>query len=372
MRVIFAGGGTAGHINPALAVAKYIKDKQPDAQILFVGIEKGMESELVPKAGFDIKYIDVLGFKRSFDVQNIVAVAKVFNAFFQSSKIIKEFKPDVVIGTGGYVSGPVLASAVMAKIPTLIHEQNVFAGMTSKILGNIVDVVCISFAESMKSFKNAKKIVHTGNPLRSELFNISKNTARAGLKIGTKPFIVAFGGSLGAKRLNDAVLDFIYKSKGKKNFELLLATGGGQFEDVTNEIFQKGITKNNTPNVRVVKYIHNMDEVLSAADLVIGRAGAITISEINALGKPSILIPSPNVTNNHQEYNARALEKQGAAIVFTEKELKENVLCKTINDLISNEITLKKMSQNSMKMGIKNGTEKIYDLIIKLLKEKSR
>ena len=371
MRVIFAGGGTAGHINPALAVAKYIKDKEPDAEILFVGIEKGMESELVPKAGFNIKYIDVLGFKRSINVQNIVAVAKVINAFFQSNKIIKDFKPDIVIGTGGYVSGPVLASAVMAKIPTLIHEQNVFAGMTSKILGNIVDIVCISFEESMKSFKNAKKIVHTGNPLRKELFGISKKDARERLNIGNKPFIVAFGGSLGAQRLNDAVLDFIYKSKGDENFELLLATGGGQFEAVTNELWQKGITKNNSPNVKVVKYIHNMDEVLAAADLIIARAGAITISEINALGKPSILIPSPNVTNNHQEYNARALEKEGAAIVFTEKELQENVLCRTINELIVDEKALKKMSQSSMRMGIKNGTEKIYNLIIELLKEKS-
>jgi len=367
MRVIFAGGGTAGHINPALAIAKYIKDKQPDAEILFVGIKKGMESELVPKAGFDIKYIDVLGFKRSINLKNLVALAKVFGAFLKSSRIIKDFKPDIVIGTGGYVSGPVLASAVMLGIPTLIHEQNVFAGMTSKILSSIVDVVCISFAESMKGFKNAKKIIHTGNPLRSELFDISQKEARARLEIGSRPFIVAFGGSLGAKRLNDAVLDFIYKSKGKRNFELLLATGRGQFEDVLCELSQKGI---NEENVKVVKYIHNMDEVLAAADIVIARAGAITISEINALGKPSILIPSPNVTNNHQEYNARALEKQGAAIVFTEKELQDNVLCIAIDKLINDKEALKEMSQGSMKMGIKNGTQKIYNLIIELLKEK--
>lgn len=369
MKILFAGGGTAGHINPAIAVAKYIKKKTPESEILFIGTGRGLEKELVPKAGFDIKYIDVLGFKRSMSPKNITAFAKVFGAYGQSVKIIREFKPDAVIGTGGYVSGPVLAAAVREKIPTLIHEQNVSPGFTSKILSGMVDVVCISFMQSKNSFKNAKQIVYTGNPLREELFAVSREKARKNLSINNQPFITAFGGSLGAHKINEALLEFIIQSKDKNDFQLLLATGGAQYDDVLEMFRQKGITKQNMPNIKIVSYIHNMAEVLCAADLVVARAGAITISEINALGKPSILIPSPNVTNNHQEYNARALETAGAAIVFTEDELKDGILSRTINELISDSESLTRMSKNSEKMGIKNGTQKIYNIIIRLVKK---
>lgn len=369
MRILFAGGGTAGHINPAIAVAKYIKKKEPESEILFVGTERGLEKELVPKAGFDIEYIDVLGFKRSMSAKNITAFAKVFGAYGQSVKIIKKFKPDVVMGTGGYVSGPVLAAAVREKIPTLIHEQNVSPGITSKILSGMVDVVCISFMQSTNSFKNAKKRVYTGNPLREELFSVSKERARKNLEINGRPFIAAFGGSLGAHKINEALLQFIKETREEKDYQLLLATGGAQYDEVLEMFRRNGITKQNMPNVRIVSYIHNMAEVLSAADLVVARAGAITISEINALGKPSILIPSPNVTHNHQEYNARALETAGAAIVFTEDELKEGVLSRAIGELINDNESLGRMSKNSENIGIKNGTQKIYNIINRLTKK---
>ncbi|OQB15684.1 MAG: UDP-N-acetylglucosamine--N-acetylmuramyl-(pentapeptide) pyrophosphoryl-undecaprenol N-acetylglucosamine transferase [Firmicutes bacterium ADurb.Bin193] len=370
MRILFAGGGTAGHINPAIAVAKYLMKKDDKSQILFVGTEKGLETGLVPRAGFDIKYIDVLGFKRSISLRNILAVFKAFTAYRQSVKIIKEFMPDAVIGTGGYVSGPVLAAAARRKIPTLIHEQNVSPGITSMILSQMVDAVCISFSESEKKFKKAKRIEHTGNPLREELFSVTKAEAKVKLGLDSRPFIVAFGGSLGAKRLNEAIIELINVLGKKADFQLLFATGEAQYKEVSGALKKRRITDKTMPNIRLVPYIHNMADVLAAADLVIARAGAITISELNALGKPSILIPSPNVTDNHQEYNARALEKAGAAVVFTEDELAGKTLAKAVSDLISDSERLAQMSKNSESMGIKNGTQKIYEIIEKMLEKK--
>lgn len=367
MRILFAGGGTAGHINPAIAVAKYIKNKNPDSEILFVGTRRGLERELVPKEGFEIKYIDVLGFKRSISANNIKAFTKVFGAYAQSVEIIESFKPDVVMGTGGYVSGPVLVAAARKKIPTLIHEQNVSPGLTSKILSGIVDMVCISFLQSQNSFKNAKKRLYTGNPLRPELFKMTKEDAKKKLGLDERPFIAAFGGSLGAKGLNDALLEFIVETKDKENYQLLLATGAAQYDNVLEDFRKKGITGKSMPNIKIVSYIHNMAQVLSAADFVVARAGAVTVSEITALGKPAILIPSPNVTGNHQEHNARALEAAGAAIVITEDELGGGALTKAINMLLCDKERLEGMSNNSANMGITNGTQKIYGAICDLL-----
>ncbi len=367
MRILFAGGGTAGHINPALAVAKHMQKDDPKTKVLFVGTKNGMETQLVPKEGFDITYIDVLGFKRSLSPRNLWAVAKVFMAYRQSVKIIRDYKPDVVIGTGGYVSGPVLAAASRMKIPTLIHEQNVSPGLTSKLLSGMVDTVCISFEQSKDKFKSAKKLVCTGNPLREELFSLSQAEARAQLGLDSRPFIAAFGGSLGAKRLNEALISFIVGSKDKNDFQMLFATGQGQYDEVRELFKAHGVTRQNMPSVRLVPYIHNMAQVLAAADLVVARAGAITISEINALGKASVLIPSPNVTDNHQEYNARALENAGAAVVITEEALGEDVLTNTIRRLIGDDALLQSMRICSEEMGIRDGTQKICELIKKIM-----
>lgn len=369
MRVLFAGGGTAGHINPAIAVAKYIKDKNPESEILFAGTRRGLERELVAKAGFDIEYIDVVGFKRKISADNLKAIAKALGSYRESIKIIRDFRPDVVVGTGGYVSGPVLAAAARRKIPTLIHEQNVSPGITSKLLSKMVDVVCISFAQSREAFKNTKLTVHTGNPLRPELFEITREQARKALGIDERPFIVAFGGSLGAPRINEALLDFIIASKEKSGFQMLLAAGKAQYDEMSVAFLKNGITPKSMPSIELVPYIYNMDCALRAADLVISRAGAITISEINALGKPAILIPSPNVTGNHQEHNARALEVAGAAMVIKEEALASGALKKAIDRLIYNKETLAAMGENSKKMGISNGAQKIYSLICDLIKK---
>jgi UDP-N-acetylglucosamine--N-acetylmuramyl-(pentapeptide) pyrophosphoryl-undecaprenol N-acetylglucosamine transferase len=367
LKVIFAGGGTAGHIYPAVAIARYISQEAPDSKFLFIGTKQGLEKELVTAEGFDITFIDVVGFKRSISIKNISAVAKTVIAYIQSKKIIKKFAPDIVIGTGGYVSGPVVAAAVRQRVPTLIHEQNALPGLTSKLLGNIADVVCISFLQSKYAFKNAKKLIFTGNPLRPELFTVKKEEARQFLGLDYRPFIVAFGGSLGAKRLNEALISFIANSSNTHNIQMLFATGKAQYKEISDVIESKGILDNKNSNIKIVPYINNMEYVLNAADLVISRAGAVAVSEITALGKPAILIPSPNVTHNHQEHNARVLEQAGAAIVITEKELSDELLSKTINNLIFDKKSLEQMVENSASLGAIDATQKIYQAICELI-----
>lgn len=371
MKIIFAGGGTAGHINPAIAIAKLIKDNNPKNEVLFIGTKRGLEKELVPSAGFEIRFVDITGFKRSLSPSNIKTVIKMFAAYAQCVRIIKAFKPDIVMGTGGYVSGPALAAAARRKIPTLIHEQNVYPGLTSRLLGSFVDVVCVSFLQSKAAFKNAKKIIHTGNPLRQELFKTTKDKARKVLCIDERPFIVAFGGSLGAKKLNDAVIEFAANSTDKNSFQLLLSSGAAQFEELSAALCKTGLIKRNSSNIKVVPYIHNMAQALCAADLVVARAGAITISEITALGKPAILIPSPNVTDNHQEHNAQTLGKAGAAMVITEKDLSGKSFKKTVESLIFEKERLDIMSKKSKSLGVTNATEKIYKIIAKMVSDET-
>ncbi len=361
MRVLLAGGGTAGHINPAISIADTIKTKEPDSEFLFVGTKNGMESKLVPKSGYDIEFIEVSGFKRSLTPKNILAVWKAVRAFSKCRGIVKKFRPDVVIGTGGYVSGPLLLAASKLEIPTLIHEQNVFAGLTSKMLSDKVNTVCISFEESRKRFDKAKNVVLTGNPIRQELFDLTYEKARERLKLDEKPFVVAFGGSLGATRVNESMVSYI-NSVSEDSCNILFATGEREFEAVSKAL--NGVNKS---NVRVVKYIYNMNEAMQAADLLICRAGAITVSELNALGKPSVLIPSPNVTDNHQFYNAKALADKNAAVMIEEKDLSEKSFCSTINELLADKEALNKMSHCSRKMGIKNSNELIYREIKKIV-----
>ena len=363
MRAIISGGGTAGHINPAITVANCIRKHKSKSEILFIGTKTGMENILVPKVGYDIDYIEVSGLKRSFDIKNIAAFFKALNACVKCWEIIKNFKPDVVIGTGGYVSGPVLYTAALMHIPTIIHEQNVFAGMTSKILSKSVDTVCISFEKSREKFSNAKNVVLTGNQIRPELLKTDYQSARNKLGIDNKPFIVSFGGSLGAKRINECMTHFV-KNVPEGKYNVLFATGEREYKEVKNNLGNF-----NKKGIDVVSYIYNMEEVMNAADVLICRAGAITISEINALGKPSILIPSPNVTDNHQYYNAKLLADNGAALMIEEKDLENKSFSKKIEDLLNNKQKLMEMSECSAKMGIKNSDEIIYDEILKICKK---
>lgn len=362
MRYLITGGGTGGHVNPGLAIAYEIQKRDPDAKILFVGTERGLESKLVPRAGFNIEYIDVRGFRRKLSLDTVKTVYRLLVSFGRINKILRSFKPDVVIGTGGYVCGPVVFRAALKKIPTLIHEQNAYPGVTNKILSRFVDTVAISFEESRPKFNGKNKIVMTGNPVRSELFTYNRDAAREKLGIlNKKPLVVIFGGSLGAETLNQCVVNMLNASKGNLNFNLIYGTGMKHFDRVMS-----GITVDLPPEFRVEPYLYNMDEVLAAADMVVSRSGAITLGELGALGIPSILIPSPYVAENHQEHNARAFERRGAAVVILESQLDHEILLGQIQVLIQNRDLRLKMANDAKKLGIRDAAESIYGLILEI------
>ena len=368
MRILFAGGGTAGHINPALSIAAYAKSADKDCEILFIGKKGNMEESLVPRAGFDMKFIDIEGFKRSLTLKNIKVVLKTIRAISESKKIIKSFKPDVVICTGGYVSGPVMSAAGALKIPSIIHEQNVFAGVTVKLSQKYATYIATSFEQTKQYLKAKEKCVFTGNPVREQILCADKDISRTELGLDSRPFVLCFGGSLGAKRINDAAVDYIQKLADDDKIQLMFGTGKRNYDEVMSDIAKRGIDLKKHKNIRVCDYIYDMDKALAAADVVIGRAGAISISEITALGKASILIPSPNVAHNHQYTNAKALADKGAAIMITEDKLDGDMLCKTVEKLIADKEKLTSLCENAKKIGVTDASKKIYALACKAVR----
>ncbi len=362
MKILISGGGTGGHINPGIAIAKYFREMQPDCEILFVGTTHGLEGELIPKAGFDIKFIEVSGFKRKLCADTFKTVQKMFKGYSQSKKILKEFKPDAVIGTGGYVCGPVVYAASRLGIKTFVHEQNVIPGVTVKILARFSDIVFTSFSETDK-YLDKKNLVLSGNPIFGDILKFNRDDARKNLGFDERPLILAYGGSLGAMKINDAVCDFLAKTASQGKYQLMLATGKREFERVSEKLG----TVAEFPNLRIVPYIYNMGECMAAADIVISRSGAMTVSELSAVGKSAILIPSPNVAHNHQEFNARSLEKVGAALVLPESELSGDSLSDAVNSLIEKPDEIKIMAENSKKAGITNATEIIYNTVMNTL-----
>lgn len=368
MHILFAGGGTAGHINPALAVADYIKDKHPDAKISYIGTAKKLESRLVPEAGYDFYTIDVSGFQRKLTVKNIFrnidAVYKVVNSSFKAKKLLKELKPDIVVGTGGYVSGPVLREAAKMGIKTAIHEQNAYPGVTNKMLASKVDSVMLAMPEAEKRLNLKEKPIVTGNPIREQLLKADKDACCKKLGVsGEKPVVLAFGGSLGARPINEAMAEVIAQNNGK--YRIFHATGKVGHELFFSLLDQKGYK--GTDDVTVLEYINNMDEMLAVADLVVCRAGAITLSEISACAKCSVLIPSPYVAENHQYHNAMTLKTNGAADLIEEKDLTGEKLISVIDSILSDKDKLKSMSENARKVAIIDANKRIYDEIMRLL-----
>ena len=377
MRFLFATGGTAGHINPALAVASYIREKYTDSEILFIGTSDHMEARLVPNAGFAFKTIEINGFRRSFSpkavLDNVKTVGKLLKSEKESKKIINEFKPDVVIGFGGYVSGPVLQSAVKLGIPCCIHEQNAYPGITNKQLAKSVDKVMLTVEDAKKHLEPKNEPVVTGLPVRGELLNKSKEDARAELGIPENAkLVLSFGGSLGAAPLNEAMhgilienaeSDNIYHihSAGTNGSEFLKTLEGEGFEKVSDTVLKKGKSE-------VRQYIDNMDVCMAAADVVIGRAGASSLSEIEAMGKASILIPSPYVAENHQYHNAMALVNRNAARIIEEKDLSTESLKAMLDELLASESLVKEIEKNAKDMAILDSRERIAEVIIYLAK----
>lgn len=366
MRVIFAGGGTAGHINPALSVAEYMKSECDDFEALFIGTKRGLETKLVPAAGYEIKYIDVCGFDRKHLLKNISVLYKLQKSKQDCKKIIKDFQPDAVVATGGYVSGPVLMAAKKLGIPSIIHEQNVYPGLTVRGSEKYVDYVAVSFAQTVEYMKNKAKCVVTGNPIRPDILKAEKDSARAELGLGQKPLVLVFGGSLGAEKINNTMVGVIKKLSQTDAFTLIFGTGDRNYQKVMARLGEEGITLSDS--IKVVPYINNMSSVMAAADVVVARAGAITVSEICALSKPSVLIPSPNVVRNHQEQNARELEKQSAAVVITEDVLSDEVLYEKITSLTQDKQLLSQMGRNARKIAKINALEEIYNIVMKIKK----
>lgn len=369
MKVLLAGGGTAGHINPALAIAGYIKKKRPETEFLFIGNRDGMEQRLVPQAGFEIKSITISGFKRSFSpksmVENVKTVTRTFTSSHEAKKIISEFKPDICIGTGGYVSGPVIRTASKMGIPCIIHEQNAYPGVTNKMLAKSVNKVMLAVPDAKKYFEKADFVV-TGNPVRGDILTADKEESRAELKLDERPMILSFGGSLGARKINEAVADIVARSGKDGRYQHIHAYGkyGDWFPDLVKE---KGTYISQCDNLDIRPYIDNMPTCMAAADLVICRAGAITLSEIQAMGKPAILIPSPNVAENHQYHNAMALVNAGAAEIIEESELSGETLMKTVDKMLLDPEKLNTISENSRKMAITDANERIYSVVKKTL-----
>lgn len=373
MRVLLAGGGTAGHINPALAIAGYIRDARPDTEFLFIGNKGGMEQRLVKNAGYRIESVTISGFRRGYSPKDIAAnvrtVRRTVTSSVQARKIIRKFKPDICIGTGGYVSGPVVRTASSMGIPCVIHEQNAYPGITNKMLARRVDKVMLAVKAAEKYFPNADTVV-TGNPVRGEILTADKASSRRKLGLDQRPVILSFGGSLGAEKINNAMADFIVRSGKNGRYQHIHAYGrlGENFPDVLKE---KGCALEECKNLDIRPYIDNMPECMAAADLVICRAGAITLSEIQAMGKASILIPSPNVTENHQFHNAMALVNAGAAEIIEESDLSPELLMEKADAMLATPETIEAISECSRKMAITNAGERIYSVIKKVLSNHS-
>lgn len=367
MKIVFAAGGTGGHINPALAAAGELKRRHSDAQILFIGTEGKMETRLVPSAGFPIKTIEINGFYRKITAQNIKRniknVLMLFKASSQTKSILKEFSPDIVVGFGGYVSGPVLRTACKMGIKTAIHEQNAFPGVTNKALSKMVDKVMLTVSDAKKymTFKNEPEI--TGLPVRGEILNADREFSRASLSVPDDAMmILSMGGSLGARVINESMVNLIAKRSNDKRLFFVHATGQyGKW--VPEKLLENGVDLNNSKNVIIKEYIDDMAVCLSAADLVIGRAGASSLSEIEAVGRASILIPSPNVSENHQYHNAMALVNNNAAVIIEEKDLTDSKLISIVDDFNEHREKLNEIANNAKNMGITNSAEKICDII---------
>ncbi len=366
MRYIISGGGTGGHIYPALAIAKEIQHFDKNAEILYIGTEKGLEAELVPKEAFKFKTIRVNALPRKVNRKSFIALRELLIGLKQSDKIIKEFKPDIVIGTGGYVCGPIVYRAAKNNIATMIHEQNAFPGLTNKILSRYVDKVATTFDEAKKYFKYPDRVVKTGNPIRREILNKDKDQAYKVLNIDPKkPFILSFGGSGGQKKLNDAIFHILVNDNWNNEYQLTHITGKRLFDSFMKDLEDRNVLLNK--NIKILPYLYEMPEALNIADLLIASSGAITLAETSAIGIPSILIPKSYTAENHQEYNARAFEKEGASIVILEKDLAGDSLVDIINELINNKENLRNMSINSRKLGNKNATKEIIKLINDLI-----
>lgn len=387
MRVIIAAAGTGGHINPAIAIANKIKKEEPESKIIFIGTNRGLETDLVPRAGYGLKTIESYGITRHINFENIKRFAKTIHSISQAQKIIKDFKPDIIIGTGGYICVSVMRAAQKEKIKYVIHESNVLPGIATKLFAKKANKVLLGFEEAKKRLPKETNAVVTGTPTKIEKIDYTEEEIMQKKKeIGisaNKKLVLIFGGSQGAKSINEAVKNLIIKRENNKNkntittltkdnemnqlslssdsnYQIIWAIGNKQYDIIKNELKKNQIDINDIEDVKCYPYIYNMQEIMNLSDIIVSRSGAMTITEIEKVGKGAIFIPYPYAAENHQEYNARVLEEKGAAKVILDKDLNENILQKMIEDLCNNEEKIKRMGEIALNLSIKNVEDKIY------------
>lgn len=368
MRVIIAAAGTGGHINPAIAIANKIKKENKKAEILFIGTNRGLETDLVPRAGYELKTIEAHGLSKKINMENIKEIFQTIQGIKQAKEIIKQFEPDIVIGTGGYICGPVFVAAQKLKIPTVVHESNAYPGTAVKMLAKKTDAILVGFKEAKARIKNAKKIVVTGTPTKAKKMQLTPMQRKQlfeqnGLVEGL-PIVLIFGGSQGAKAINDSIIG-ILRNNLNENYQIIWAAGPTQYDGIMQVLSGCKIK-----NVKILPYIYNMDEIMNLADLVIARSGAMTITEISNIGKPAIFIPLPNVSHNHQEYNAKVLADIGAAEIILNEDLNETLLNSRITKIISNKEKMERMGETANRISIENVEDRIYQEIYNVIATK--
>ncbi len=370
MRFVVTGGGTGGHIYPALAIARGILARYPEARVLYIGREGGLEAELVPRANLPFYAIPAAGLKRSLTLRNLLVFWQATRGILQARKILAGFKPQVVVGTGGYVCGPVVLAAVMMGIPTMIHEQNALPGLTNRLLARFVNQVALTFEEARKYMPRRARIKVTGLPVRPEIMGWQKDEARRAMGLPENArLILSFGGSQGARTINRAMIEVLKHFYNRDGVYFLHVTGPRHYKEFCQQLGEAGLSRPENGNIILVPYLDEMPRAMAAADLAICRAGAATLSELTAVGLPAILVPYPHATGNHQEYNARSLEREGAALVIRDQDLTGPVLCEKLTRLLERPAELEAMARASRRLGRPRALEEIVEIISELARQ---
>lgn len=367
LRVVFSGGGTGGHVYPALTIIRALQQRKPDVEILFIGTREGLEADIVPRAGIRFETISAGGINRKSPAAALKGLLRTGRGLAEAMGLLRQFRPHVVVGTGGYVCGPVVLSARLLGLPTAIQEQNVIPGVTNRILARFARAVFAPFQEARRYFPARSRVILTGNPIRPEIVAARREKARQDFGIGTgRQAVFIFGGSRGAKTLNRAVLDDLEPLLARKDSFLLWATGKEYHDWIAESLKARGIPLDSPGKIMVKPYLYNIEEAYAAADLVVGRAGGGAVAELSARGLPSIIVPSPNVTNDHQEHNARVLESRGAALVIRERELAPGRLAGAVAEILGSPARLREMGEKSLAVGRPQAADRIVDELLKL------
>lgn len=370
MRVIFTCGGTGGHINPALAVAKLLRAKRPESEILFVGAVDGMEANLIPREGFRLETLTVASYLRKLTPSairhNVRTAVAIRRALRRADEIIDEFRPDVILGTGGYASFPMLKQGTKRHIPTAVHESNAVPGLATRLVADRVDKILVSFEECRNAYRNRDRVEVVGMPVQEEFLYTRREDARRTLGIGDELLVVSAWGSLGAREMNRKIVDFMRLESKEKLWRHIHATGSFGWKWMPEYVKEQGIDLAANPQIVMQEYIYNMPTLMAAADLVISRAGASTLNEIAVAGTPCIIVPSPNVTNNHQEKNAAILAAHGAAVVLHENTCDGVLLYRTAKELLADAPRREKMRRSLRKLAVLDSTQRIYQIITEL------